>query len=269
MNDQKTNGKNSEEPANPGRRKAILASGLGVAAAAGSTIGAVPSSMAETRRDMDGKTALITGGARGIGLASAEALAKAGANIILFDVAADLPGVNYSLSKESDLAAAQSAIEAHGVQCITYKGDVRDRGALSDAVAQAIGQFGSLDHVVVNAGVTQIGMIEYFSDEEVQTVIDINLTGAVRTVQAAVPVLRKQQSGGITIIASLLGRQGDEWFSIYSATKWAVIGLAKSTALMMGQHNVTCNAICPTVVKTDLMNNDYVLGAMSPQDPTW
>lgn len=123
--------------------------------------------------------------------------------------------------------------------------------------------------MVVNAGVTQIGMIEYFSDEEVQTVIDINLTGAVRTVQAAVPVLRKQQSGGITIIASLLGRQGDEWFSIYSATKWAVIGLAKSTALMMGQHNVTCNAICPTVVKTDLMNNDYVLGAMSPQDPTW
>lgn len=269
MNDQKANGKNSEEPVNPGRRKAILASGLGVAAAAGSTIGAVPSSMAETRRDMDGKTALITGGARGIGLASAEALAKAGANIILFDVAADLPGVNYSLSKESDLAAAQSAIEAHGVQCVTYKGDVRDRGALSDAVAQAIGQFGSLDHVVVNAGVTQIGMIEYFSDEEVQTVIDINLTGAVRTVQAAVPVLRKQQSGGITIIASLLGRQGDEWFSIYSATKWAVIGLAKSTALMMGQHNVTCNAICPTVVKTDLMNNDYVLGAMSPQDPTW
>ena len=92
MNDQKANGKNSEEPVNPGRRKAILASGLGVAAAAGSTIGAVPSSMAETRRDMDGKTALITGGARGIGLASAEALAKAGANIILFDVAADLPG---------------------------------------------------------------------------------------------------------------------------------------------------------------------------------
>ena len=269
MNDQKANGGNSEEPVNPSRRKAILAGGLGVAAAAGSTIGAVQSSMAGTRRDMDGKTALITGGARGIGLASAEALARAGANIILFDVAADLPGVNYSLSKESDLAAVQSTIEAHGVQCITYKGDVRDRSALSDAVAQAIGQFGSLDHVVVNAGVTQIGMIEYFSDEEVQTVIDINLTGAVRTVQAAVPVLRKQQSGGITIIASLLGRQGDEWFSIYSATKWAVIGLAKSTALMMGQHNVTCNAICPTVVKTDLMNNDYVLGAMSPQDPTW
>ena len=70
MNDQKANGKNSEEPVNPGRRKAILASGLGVAAAAGSTIGAVPSSMAETRRDMDGKTALITGGARGIGLAA-------------------------------------------------------------------------------------------------------------------------------------------------------------------------------------------------------
>ena len=79
----------------------------------------------------------------------------------------------------------------------------------------------------------------------------------------------KQKSGGITIISSVLGRQGAEWFPIYSSTKWAVIGLAKSTALIMGKHNVTCNAICPTVVKTDLMNNDYVLGAMSPQNPTW
>ena len=81
--------------------------------------------------------------------------------------------------------------------------------------------------------------------------------------------MREQNSGGITIISSVLGRMGDEWFPIYSGTKWAVIGLAKSTALMMGKHNVTCNAICPTVVKTNLMNNEYVLGAMSPQNPTW
>ena len=66
-------------------------------------------------------------------------------------------------------------------------------------------QFGSLDHVVVNAGVTQIGMIEYFTDEEVQTVIDINVTGAVRTVQSVVPIMREQNSGGITIISSVLG----------------------------------------------------------------
>ena len=259
---------------NPSRRDAILATGAGVVAAIGAS-GA--SSESKTKKSssnkhappMEGSTSLITGGARGIGLASALALAKEGSNIVLYDVAEDLPGVNYPLATESNLYEAKEKIEEHGVTCLVHKGDVRDRGRMSQIVGQTVEQFGSLDHVVVNAGVTQIGMIEYFSDEEVQTVIDINVTGAVRTVQSVVPVMREQKSGGITIISSLLGRQGEEWFPIYSATKWAVIGLAKSTALILGQHNATCNAICPTVVKTDLMNNDYVLGSMSPQNPTW
>ena len=263
-----------KDPTNLSRRNAILTTGVGMVAAVGATgassqTNAEESSTNKNTRNMDGATSLITGGARGIGLASAIALAKEGSNIVLYDVAGDLPGVNYPLATESDLYKAKEKIEVHGVKCIFYKGDVRDRNRMSQVVGQTVEQFGSLDHVVVNAGVTQIGMIEYFTDEEVQTVIDINVTGAVRTVQSVVPIMRKQKSGGITIISSLLGRQGDEWFPIYSATKWAVIGLAKSTALILGQHNATCNAICPTVVKTDLMNNDYVLESMSPQNPTW
>jgi len=260
-------------PESLSRRNAII-TGAGAVAAIGaaslsSQTNAQEGSTTKKGHNMEGATSLITGGARGIGLASAIALAKEGSNIVLYDVAKDLPGVNYPLAKESDLYDAKKKVEEHGVNCLVHKGDVRDRNRLSQVVSQTVEQFGSLDHVVVNAGVTQIGMIEYFTDEEVQTVIDINVTGAVRTVQSVVPIMREQQSGGITIISSLLGRQGDEWFPIYSSTKWAVIGLAKSTALIMGQHNVTCNAICPTVVKTDLMNNDYVLGSMSPQDPTW
>jgi len=263
-----------EDPKNPSRRDAILATGAGVVAAVGATGASSESKTKENSSNkhassMEGSTSLITGGARGIGLASALALANEGSNIVLYDVAEDLPGVNYPLATESNLYEAKEKIEEHGVTCLVHKGDVRDRGRMSQIVGQTVEQFGSLDHVVVNAGVTQIGMIEYFSDEEVQTVIDINVTGAVRTVQSVVPVMREQKSGGITIISSLLGRQGEEWFPIYSATKWAVIGLAKSTALILGQHNATCNAICPTVVKTDLMNNDYVLGSMSPQNPTW
>ena len=263
-----------EDPKNPSRRDAILATGAGVVAAVGATGASSESKTKENSSNkhassMEGSTSLITGGARGIGLASALALAKEGSNIVLYDVAEDLPGVNYPLATEGNLYEAKEKIEDHGVTCLVHKGDVRDRGRMSQIVGQTVEQFGSLDHVVVNAGVTQIGMIEYFSDEEVQTVIDINVTGAVRTVQSVVPVMREQKSGGITIISSLLGRQGEEWFPIYSATKWAVIGLAKSTALILGQHNATCNAICPTVVKTDLMNNDYVLGSMSPQNPTW
>ncbi len=261
----------TKEPESPSRRRAILTAGAGVVAAVGATsqTSAAEGATNKNALNMDGATSLLTGGARGIGLASAIALAKEGSNIVLYDVAEDLPGVNYPLARESDLSEAREKIESHGVKCSVYKGDVRDRNRMSQVVGETVEQFGSLDHVVVNAGVTQIGMIEYFTDEEVQTVIDINVTGAVRTVQSVVPIMREQNSGGITIISSVLGRQGEEWFPIYSSTKWAVIGLAKSTALIMGKHNVTCNAICPTVVKTDLMNNDYVLGAMSPQNPTW
>ena len=111
---------------------------------------------------------------------------------MLFDVASNIEGVNYPLSTDKDLSDAKSLIESHGVKCITYKGDVRDRNALSEAVIQSVSQFGSLDHVVANAGITQIGMMEYFSDQEVQTVIDINITGVVRTIQASIPVMREQ-----------------------------------------------------------------------------
>ena len=97
---------------------------------------------------MDGATSLITGGARGIGLASAIALAKEGSNIVLYDVAEDLPGVNYPLATESDLYEAKEKIEEHGVKCSVHKGDVRDRNRMSQVVGQTVEQFGSLDHVV-------------------------------------------------------------------------------------------------------------------------
>ena len=210
-------------PESLSRRNAII-TGAGAVAAIGaaslsSQTNAQEGSTNKKGHNMEGATSLITGGARGIGLASAIALAKEGSNIVLYDVAEDLPGVNYPLAKESDLYDAKKKVEEHGVNCLVHKGDVRDRNRLSQVVSQTVEQFGSLDHVVVNAGVTQIGMIEYFTDEEVQTVIDINVTGAVRTVQSVVPIMREQQSGGITIISSLLGHQGDEWFPIYSSTK--------------------------------------------------
>ena len=170
-------------PESLSRRNAII-TGAGAVAAIGaaslsSQTNAQEGSTTKKGHNMEGATSLITGGARGIGLASAIALAKEGSNIVLYDVAEDLPGVNYPLAKESDLYDAKKKVEEHGVNCLVHKGDVRDRNRLSQVGSQTVEQFGSLDHVVVNAGVTQIGMIEYFTDEEVQTVIDINVTGCL------------------------------------------------------------------------------------------
>ena len=260
----------SERLENPCRRKALLGGAAGVIAAAG-VVGSAQASAGSNEhnivRDMEGKTALITGGARGIGLASAEELARAGANIVIFDVAKNLEHVDYDLSTIRDLENAKDRVESHGVSCLTIQGDVRDRAALNDAVTKATSQFGSLDHVLVNAGITQVGSIEALGDDSVQTVVDINIVGVVRTLQAAVPVMREQESGSIVVISSILGRRPNEWYSVYGASKWAVIGLAKSTALAMAPHGVTCNVICPTLVDTPLARS--LIPAFNPQNPTW
>ena len=218
-----------------------------------------------------GKCAFITGGARGIGYATALELAKEGVNIALYDIAEQLEHVNYSLATEADLKKAKADIEALGVQCLTFKGDVRDSKRLKSSVDETLKTFTTIDFLVVNAGVTHAGLFDEFPQEKIQTVVDINVIGSVNTIQAALPAMRKQQSGRIIVVSSILGRQGNDAFSVYTSTKWALIGLAKSTALMAAKDNVMCNAVCPTLINTKLANNPYLLGAMAPGDPnpTW
>lgn len=265
MTDEYITNEPNEKLQDPSRRAMLL--GAGAIAAAATVAGKAELAGAQTLRDMEGKTAFVTGGARGIGLASADQLARAGANIVIFDVAKNLDHVDYDLSTAQDLVNAKAQIEAHNVQCMTKQGDVRDRAALADAMAQAVSKFGSLDHVLVNAGITQAGSIEALGDDSVQTVVDINVVGAIRTIQAAVPIMRDQKSGSIVVISSILGRRPNEWYSVYSASKWAVIGLAKATALAVAPQGVTCNVICPTLVDTPLARS--LIPMFNPENPTW
>ena len=215
-----------------------------------------------------GRVAFITGGARGIGLASAEELARGGADIVLFDVAMSrLPGVGYPLASPEDLQAARAKIEALGVRCLAIRGDVRDKSALDAAVKRTVDTFGSLDILVVNAGVTQVGAIEEFTAEELQSVYDINVLGAIKTTQAAAPVMRRRKAGHIVFLSSALGRMGNALYPVYASTKWALIGFAKSAALTYGGDNIRCNVIAPGIVDTPLADNDYVLRKMLPDDP--
>jgi NAD(P)-dependent dehydrogenase (short-subunit alcohol dehydrogenase family) len=263
----------------PSRRQMLTATSLGAAAmAASSLLGKNPAASrtvvkpkqdkAVKGRELEGKTAFITGGARGIGLATAEELAKAGANIVLYDVAArTLPHVQYPIASERDLEQAKVRVEAFGVRCLTFKGDVRDRDAQARAMGQAVKTFGSLDIVVANAGISQAGAIEEFSSEEIGTVFDINVAGAIKTTQAAVGFMKPQGSGRIIFISSALGRMGNDLFPIYTSTKWAVIGFAKSAALAYGKFNILCNTISPGLANTPLADNDFMLRKMLPDKP--
>ncbi|MEM6464765.1 MAG: SDR family NAD(P)-dependent oxidoreductase [Pseudomonadota bacterium] len=243
----------------------------GILTAAAATVGAAAltgtASAQEAPGEFAGKTAFITGAARGIGRACAETLAAGGANIVLFDIADQIPEVPYPLATPEDMSETKSAIEAMGVGCLSITGDVRDFDAQKSAIDQAIAEFGSLDYAIANAGITQVGFIESFDEDELSLVIDINLKGVIKTLQAATPVMRGQNSGRIVVMSSVTGRAGSANFPIYSATKWAVVGLAKSTALALGRSNVTCNAVCPTLVNTKLLDNEYVLSQIVPGQP--
>ncbi|MEM1427872.1 MAG: SDR family NAD(P)-dependent oxidoreductase [Pseudomonadota bacterium] len=246
----------------PTRRSVLTAAaGLGLAAAAAAPRGAYADS--ETGR-FAGKTAFVTGAARGIGLACAEELAKGGANIVLYDIASQPDEVPYPLATAEDLAAAKTRIEGYGVACLAIAGDVRDASALSAAVEQTVAAFGSLDCLIVNAGITQPGRLGAFSEEQIKTIMDINLIGSIHTLQAALPQMQSQNAGRIVLMASVTGRQGSDRFPLYGATKWAMIGLAKSTALTVAGNNITVNALCPTLVNTKLLDNAYVLDALAP-----
>jgi NAD(P)-dependent dehydrogenase (short-subunit alcohol dehydrogenase family) len=269
-----------DNDANPSsRRQMLTATTLGaVSMAASSLLGRSPAASqtaAEPDRDqalknheLKGKTAFITGGARGIGLATAEELAKAGANIVLYDVASrTLPHVQYPIATERDLEQAKARVEAFGVRCLTFKGDVRDRDAQAQAMGQAVEAFGSLDIVVANAGISQAGAIEEFSSEEISTVFEINVAGVIKTTQAAVGFMKPQGSGRIIFISSALGRMGNDLFPIYTPTKWAVIGFAKSAALSYGKFNILCNTISPGLANTPLADNDFMLRKLLPDQP--
>ncbi len=269
--------KNSE-PSDLGRRQFLTnaAATAATVAAVGAGITGASSAFSQSEdkgedgnKEFAGRCAFITGGARGIGFATAQVLAEAGANIVLYDIAGQIEGVKYPLATEEDLANAKREIEALGVGCIAIQADVRDGALQKEVMGQAVTEFGSLDFVIANAGITQTGTLDSFSEEEVSLVLDINLAGAIKTVQAAIPIMREQNSGRIVLMSSVTGRNGSPAFPIYSASKWGMIGVVKGTAQLMGPHNVTVNAICPDLVHTKLLDNEYVLNSLFPDNPTF
>jgi NAD(P)-dependent dehydrogenase (short-subunit alcohol dehydrogenase family) len=263
-----------EQPSKLSRRDAVMAGIMGASAAALTPILASNPAQAQDRAaqaakgELAGKSAFITGGARGIGLAIAEELAKAGANIALYDIASGtVPNVAYSISTANDLQAAKAKIEALGVRCLTFRGDVRDKDAQAQAMQQTAAAFKTLDIVVANAGISQAGFIEEFSSAEITAVLEINIAGVIKTTQAAAPIMKRQKSGRIIYISSALGRMGNELFPVYTSSKWAVIGFAKSAALTYGKDNILCNVVAPGLVRTPLATNDVVMGRLMPNDP--
>lgn len=185
------------------------------------------------------KTVIVTGAAKGIGKAIALAFAKEGCNIAL----------NYH-SNVSDETIQE--IEACGVKCLPVQGDVSDFSFAAAFVKQVKKEFGSIDVLVNNAGITRDMLLMRMSEEEFDSVINTNLKGSFNMLRHVSSVMLKQRSGAIINMSSVVGVAGNAGQANYAASKAGVIGLTKSAAKELAARGVTCNAIAPGFVETDM-----------------
>jgi SDR family mycofactocin-dependent oxidoreductase len=201
---------------------------------------------------MEGKVALITGGARGQGRAHAIRLAQEGADIALFDIVSGIDTVPYDLSTPDDLAETAAAIEALDRRVITIPGDTRNQSDLDAAVERTIAQLGDLDVLVQNAGIWAMSPFWETSEEEWRDQIDVNLTGHWHAAKAVAPHFIKRRGGAIVFTSSGNGIVAGVDFAHYTAAKHGVIGLMKTVAMELGPYGVRANAVAPGFMDTPM-----------------
>ncbi len=190
---------------------------------------------------METKTVLVTGGGRGIGKAIALAFAKEGYQV----------AVNYNGSKEAAKETA-SLCEQEGVKAKIYRCNVADYTAVEQMMKQVNEDFGSIDVLVNNSGITKDGLLLRMKEEDFDKVIDINLKGTFNCIRHAARIMMKQRHGSIINMSSVVGIMGNIGQMNYAASKAGIIGLTKSAAKELASRNIRVNAIAPGFVETEM-----------------
>ena len=190
---------------------------------------------------LEGKTAIVTGAARGIGKAIALKLAAEGANIAFTDLVMD-----------DNARATEQEILALGVRARGYASNAADFDETHAVVADIVKEFGTVDVLVNNAGITKDGLMMRMSEAQWDAVINVNLKSAFNFIHAVTPAMMKQKRGSIINMSSVVGISGNAGQANYAASKAGMIGLAKSIAKELGSRGIRANAIAPGFIETEM-----------------
>ena len=196
----------------------------------------------EERLNLKNKVAFITGSTRGIGLATARALARSGASIVL----------NGAHDENVLRRCAHEIQQEFGVECIGLLADAADASAVRACYAAIFQRFGRLDILVNNAGILRDALLGMASQEMIQEVFGANTLGSIYHLQEASRLMSRKQSGSIINISSIVGRTGNEGQSVYAASKAALLGLTYAAAKELAPINIRVNAIAPGFIRTEM-----------------
>jgi (+)-trans-carveol dehydrogenase len=215
---------------------------------------------------VEGKVAFITGAARGQGRSHAVRLAQEGADIIAIDICKQIDSVRIPLSTPEDLAETADLVKGHNRRIYTAEVDVRDYDALKAAVDAGVEQLGRLDIIIANAGIGNGGAtLDKTGERDWTDMIDVNLSGVWKTVKAGVPhILAGGRGGSIILTSSVGGLKAYPHTGHYIAAKHGVVGLMRTFAVELGQHNIRVNSVHPTNVNTPLFMNEGTMKLFRP-----
>ena len=210
---------------------------------------------------LEGKVAFITGAARGQGRSHAVRLAREGAHVVAVDSCGGTsayPWMTYPMATEDDLAETARLVESTGQGIVARIADVRDPKGLAAAVEEGLTKFGHVDVVSANAGISPFGPEVWRNDDrQWDDVYQVNLLGVRNTCRAVLPAMIDSGRGGaITLTSSGAGLKGAYGLADYCATKWGVIGFARSLANEVAPYGIRVNVIAPGTVDTDMVQND-------------
>jgi 3-oxoacyl-[acyl-carrier protein] reductase len=201
---------------------------------------------------LEGKVAIITGASRGIGSGIAKVFAEQGANVAF----------TYSSSVESAMAL-ENELNALGVKAKGYQSNAADFNEAHKLVDDVIAEFGTIDVLINNAGITKDNLLMRMSEEDFDKVIDINLKSVFNMTKAVQKIMLKNRKGSIVNMSSVVGVKGNAGQANYAASKAGMNGFTKSIALELGSRNIRCNAIAPGFIETEMtakLNEDVVKG---------